>query len=201
MDRQVELAMAKWPNVPDCYGWLALDARGNWRMRDQRCQEQGLAGSKITNLALREFINRNYLCDPGGRYFFQNGPQRVFVELESTPYIAQHDPRHGWVLHTGQVLEHPDAVWALPDGQLVLSAARRLALIDDRDMAVALSRLAWHDRPASDEQVLEWLAQPCAGMTWTDSGCCVPVQHTSLATLAGRPGAGFVSSPAQTSSR
>ena len=28
MDDIVKQAMAKWPNVPHCYGWLALDARG-----------------------------------------------------------------------------------------------------------------------------------------------------------------------------
>lgn len=29
MDDIVKQAMVKWPNVPDCYGWLGLDARGN----------------------------------------------------------------------------------------------------------------------------------------------------------------------------
>ena len=29
MDDIVKQAMAKWPNVPHCYGWLALDARGS----------------------------------------------------------------------------------------------------------------------------------------------------------------------------
>ena len=28
MDDLVRAAMAKWPHVPDCRGWLALDARG-----------------------------------------------------------------------------------------------------------------------------------------------------------------------------
>ena len=26
MDDIVKQALAKWPNVPDCYGWLALDS-------------------------------------------------------------------------------------------------------------------------------------------------------------------------------
>ena len=33
MDDIVKAAMAKWLNVPDCYGWLGLDARGRWWMR------------------------------------------------------------------------------------------------------------------------------------------------------------------------
>ena len=36
---------------------------------------------------LIDFIQRNYESDPQGRWFFQNGPQRVYVELEATPWI------------------------------------------------------------------------------------------------------------------
>ncbi|MDP9108148.1 MAG: DUF2946 family protein, partial [Pseudomonadota bacterium] len=63
MDDIVKAAMAKWPNVPDCYGWLALDARGHWRMRDETAQRQNSAGDKIVHTALLAFINRNYLHD------------------------------------------------------------------------------------------------------------------------------------------
>ena len=38
MDAIVEAALRKWPNVPHCHGWLALDARGDWYMRDERVQ-------------------------------------------------------------------------------------------------------------------------------------------------------------------
>ena len=38
MDEIVKAALKKWPNVPHCYGWLALDARGDWYMRDDRIQ-------------------------------------------------------------------------------------------------------------------------------------------------------------------
>jgi hypothetical protein len=31
------------------------------------------------------FIQRNYDHDAQGQWFFQNGPQRVYVELEATP--------------------------------------------------------------------------------------------------------------------
>jgi hypothetical protein len=44
MDDIVKQAMAKWPNVPYCYGWLALDARGAWRMRDEAAQRAGGTG-------------------------------------------------------------------------------------------------------------------------------------------------------------
>ena len=36
MDEIVKAALRKWPTVPHCYGWLALDARGDWYLRDER---------------------------------------------------------------------------------------------------------------------------------------------------------------------
>ena len=82
----------KWPNVPDCYGWLALDRRGQWRMRDEFAQQNNLPGQVIQHAALNDFIERNYACDESGRYFFQNGPQRVFISLDATPWIVRMTP-------------------------------------------------------------------------------------------------------------
>ena len=91
MDAMVEAALKKWPNVPHCYGWLALDARGDWYMRDDRTQAAGpfpgVKGSRILHDKLRQFIERNYAYDEAGAWFFQNGPQRVYVELEAAPWI------------------------------------------------------------------------------------------------------------------
>jgi len=89
MDDQVLRSLMKWPNVPDCYGWLALDRRGQWRMRDEFTQQNKLPGQVIQHAALNEFISRNYACDELGRYFFQNGPQRVFISLDATPWIVR----------------------------------------------------------------------------------------------------------------
>lgn len=89
MDEQVLRSLTKWPNVPDCYGWLALDRRGQWRMRNEFAQEKNLPGQVIEHPALKEFISRNYASDALGRYFFQNGPQRVFVSLDLTPWIVR----------------------------------------------------------------------------------------------------------------
>ena len=92
MDDQVLRSLMKWPNVPDCFGWLALDRRGQWRMRDEFTQQHNLPGQVIQHAALNEFIARNYACDELGRYFFQNGPQRVFITLDATPWIARMIP-------------------------------------------------------------------------------------------------------------
>jgi len=95
MDDIVKQAMAKWPNVPNCYGWLGLDERGHWYLRDdptqaQGCFQSGVPGAKgslLQHEKLIEFIHRNYACDSTGAWFFQNGPQRVYVELAATPFV------------------------------------------------------------------------------------------------------------------
>jgi len=112
MDDIVKQAIAKWPNVPDCYGWLGLDARGNWYMRDDRAQAAGSftggtvagKGSQLKHDKLIDFIQRNYESDAQGRWFFQNGPQRVYVELEATPLIWRVDaaPAFAVTAHTGR---------------------------------------------------------------------------------------------------
>ena len=95
MDDIVKQAMAKWPNVPHCLGWLGLDERGHWYLRDDHAQargrfQSGVPGSKGSLLQhdkLIEFIHRNYAVDEKGAWFFQNGPQRVYVELAATPFV------------------------------------------------------------------------------------------------------------------
>ena len=66
----------------------------------------GARGSLLKHEKLIEFIQRNYEADPAGQWFFQNGPQRVYVELEATPWIwrLQHRPGEVCVVasHTGR---------------------------------------------------------------------------------------------------
>ena len=106
MDDIVRQAIAKWPNVPHCYGWLGLDARGRWYMRDDAVQTAGpfpvSRGSLLKHEKLVDFIERNYECDPQGRWFFQNGPQRVYVELETTPLVWRLGPGSNVTAHTGR---------------------------------------------------------------------------------------------------
>ncbi len=157
MDDIVRQAMAKWPNVPYCYGWLALDARGAWRMRDEAAQRAGSPGDKLTNAALVGFIARNYQRDERGCWYFQNGPQRVYVNLEATPFIARTDPAHGLALHTGQPFGPPGQAFLTDTGAIVLRAGDLVAQVDDRDVAQLLQLLELDGRPASDEGLMAWL--------------------------------------------
>ena len=95
MDDIVRQALAKWPDVPHCTGWLLLDRRGDWRLRDDAAQAAGALGSPIRHAALIAFIARNYEADEHGQWFFQNGPQRVYVELAYTPWIVRLAERDG----------------------------------------------------------------------------------------------------------
>ncbi|GGC83932.1 DUF2946 family protein [Undibacterium terreum] len=157
MDEIVKQAMARWPNVPHCYGWLALDARGVWRMRDERAQALKLPGDKIAHATLLGFINRNYQHDAQGRWYFQNGPQRVYINLEATPYVAHNTPDQGFVLHTGTPLDDVERAWMTKEGRLILQTGEILAQVDDRDMAACLALLRLDGKHIDDEQLLEWL--------------------------------------------
>ncbi len=144
MDDIVKQAMAKWPNVPDCYGWLGLDARGNWYMRDDRAQAlgqfaagvPGSKGSLLQHDKLIEFIGRNYSADAQGRWFFQNGPQRVYVELEAAPLVWRVQPDFSVCDHIGRVAS---VLACLVDelGYLYLVCDRVLGLVHTQDVAVA----------------------------------------------------------------
>jgi hypothetical protein len=163
MDDIVRQAMAKWPNVPHCYGWLALDARGTWRMRDEAAQRGDAPGDKLTNTTLVGFINRNYSVDERGCWYFQNGPQRVYVNLEATPFIARTDPQQGLLLQTGQPMGAPERVFLTETGQLLVCGGTQvaqlaqLAQVDDRDVAQLLAAMEVDGSPASDEALLAWL--------------------------------------------
>jgi hypothetical protein len=140
MDAIVEAALRKWPNVPHCFGWLGLDARGDWFLRDERTQAAGdfahAKGSRIEHLGLRDFIHRNYAADAAGCWFFQNGPQRVYVELESAPWIwrlADSSVAPAIEAHTGRAARFESA-WLDQTGRLFLATDLGLGLVHSVDM-------------------------------------------------------------------
>ena len=129
MDEIVLRAQAKWPGVPDVFGWLALDRRGQWLLRNPARENF----ERIGNPALRDFIARNYSCDSGGRWFFQNGPQRVFVRLAYAPLVVR--TRQTTLLdQCGREFES-DRELLDEEGSLLLHGKPGVALLDDRDLA------------------------------------------------------------------
>ena len=140
MDEIVKAALKKWPNVPHCYDWLALDARGDWYMRDERIQAAGpfprVKGSRITHDKLRAFIERNYLHDETGCWFFQNGPQRVYVELEAAPWVWRVSGDGALTSHTGREAQFQGALLD-EAGRLFLATDLGLGLVHTQDMGLA----------------------------------------------------------------
>ena len=142
MDQAVLRSLAKWPDVPDVYGWLSLDRRGNWLLKEA---DAGCFG-RIGNAALRDFISRNYAADERGCWYFQNGPQRVYVTLAYTPLVVHYE---GDVLfdHCGGPVETLET-YLDDEGSLLILGQRGIGLLDDRDLArfadaaEALPRLA-----------------------------------------------------------
>ncbi len=160
MDDIVRQAMAKWPNVPDCYGWLGLDARGNWYMRDDRAQaagafdsgRPGAKGSLLRHEKLIDFIQRNYAATPQGCWFFQNGPQRVYVELEATPWIWRIENDGTVRAHSGETVNVQRCVLD-ETGQVYLQTERGLGLVHTQDVArVADAVEAGRWRPEEEPQ-------------------------------------------------
>lgn len=127
--------MARWPRVPAVYGWLALDRRGNWLLRESAGGRYG----RIGNAALRDFIGRNYASDGRGCWYFQNGPQRVFVELAYTPWVLHYE---GEALHDQcGALVSPEETFVDDEGSVLMRIPRGAALLDDRDLAEFAARL------------------------------------------------------------
>jgi len=153
MDEIVKAALLKWPNVPDCRGWLALDARGDWYMRDEACQRAGAfpqpKGSVIRHDKLRDFIGRNYDADANGAWYFQNGPQRVYVELEAAPLVLRVIDATTVEAHTGERLT-PLSTWLDETGWLYALTDRGLGLVHSQDVGQAAELIeagAWSPQP------------------------------------------------------
>ena len=196
MDEIVKQALAKWPSVPHCYGWLALDARGAFRMRDEATQQANLPGDIIRHTALLAFIYRNYTHDERGAWFFQNGPQRVYVDLETTPFVARTDPVHQFVLHDGKLMTDMNEVCLTEQGQLVLRNSRQIAMLDDRDLAQCLTLLKRQGKVINDDQLLHWLASPTDDLSLSTLTGDIPVRWMRSDRLASS--FGFIRRPEQT---
>lgn len=181
MDQNVLDALNKWPNVPECFGWLALDRRGQWRMRNEESQSQELLGEIIKHAALQHAITKNYARDSKGRFFFQNGPQRVFIDLAYTPWIIRiyPDDNETWLLQTttGQVVE---PIQCLVDqaGQVLIEAdfvvktlsqvftnsfetqiLRGVGLLHDHDLDLFASHATFNQSNTKALGFLEWANQ------------------------------------------
>ena len=116
-------------------------------MRDEFAQQNKLPGQVIAHRALNDFISRNYDCDSLGRYFFQNGPQRVFITLDKTPWVVRIIPSEKGLQLITQCQNSIEPSSALSDesgniyivgkvnqGQLSKQNSQTVALLHDHDL-------------------------------------------------------------------
>jgi hypothetical protein len=149
MDDIVLKGVAKWPNVPAVYGWLALDRRGEWLLK----------GERICNPTVTAFIGRNYECDERGRWFFQNGPQRVYVRLEYTPLVYRVSPIHGERLEletqNGIRTNLGTGAWLDEEGALLINTDIGVGVVHDKDLPLILGALVDATGKLLDDEELE----------------------------------------------
>ena len=151
MDDMVLRGMARWPDVPCVFGWLSLDRRGRWRLR----------GETIGNRTTCEYIARNYQPDACGRWYFQNGPQRVFVTLEVAPLVFSLLPDDRLRAHTGVVTDCVRRVLLDARGDLLLDTPPGAGVLQPGDLTLLGERFCAADgTPLADEQVEAVLAAP-----------------------------------------
>jgi hypothetical protein len=164
MDEIVLRGMAKWPNVPAVYGWLALDRRGDWRIK----------GERVANTLVSEFIGRNYSRDSRGCWFFQNGPQRVFVDLGYTPFVyriaSPEDAPLELEAHNGSRVAAVGGAWLDEAGALLLQTEHGIGTVHDRDLERLLPYFVGADgTPMPDDaldQLMEALQQGTPAPLW-----------------------------------
>ena len=195
MDEQVLRSLVKWPNVPDCYGWLALDRRGQWRMRDEFTQQHHLPGQVIVHQALKEFISRNYARDSQGRYFFQNGPQRVFITLDATPWVVRIIPSDQGIRLLTQCQSSLEPTAALSDenGNIYIVGKVTQTIYEDNDRgkfsiqeSESIALLHDHDLDLfSDQSQVEEDACSFRG-SWQWDGKSLPIEPIHSSELAER---------------
>ena len=145
MDDRVLRAMVKWPKVPGVYGWLALDRRGRWR----------LDGGLVRNRNTAQAINRNYGCDPSGRSYYQNGPQRSYVELEYTPWVYVLDGDGRLHTHTGLALKALQGAWLDDESNLLLESEHGIGVGSDVDLDTLTEQFCDSDGQTMEDEEIE----------------------------------------------
>jgi len=162
MDEIVIRAMQKWPDVPDVFGWLKLDRRGNWLVRMPTEGAGAPVFDRISHAGVIEFIGRNYQADNSRRWFFQNGPQRVFVTLEYTPFVFRlRADGKSLEAHTARAVSELKGAWVDDGGMLVLETDMGPGVVLDRDLPRLLEKIVVTDGARADDEALESVA---AGM-------------------------------------
>ncbi|HEY5756002.1 MAG TPA: DUF2946 family protein [Steroidobacter sp.] len=175
MDEWVLNALKRWPNVPALFGWLGLDRRGRWLVQ----------GETISHPRIVEVINRNYAADEKGRWYFQNGPQRGYIQLESTPLILfVADDNEHLITHTGLPVEQLRAASIDEEGSLVIATEYGPGELSGTDLQWALGGLSIAGKQVDEDALAAALEQPThsqTNITLTAGTSQLPLQRLDFA--------------------
>ncbi|MBL8447214.1 MAG: DUF2946 family protein [Zoogloeaceae bacterium] len=156
VDAEVLAALARWPNVPDVFGWVRLDMRGQWHLGHGPVRHPGLAA----------FLSRNYVVPSVGSCFVQNGPQRAFVTLDYTPWVLRCDTGE-LRRHTGDSVSDPKTAWIDQNGSVLIAFEDSIGVLDDRDLAALIPSFRGSNADGNpDSAVEEFLAAPETRRLW-----------------------------------
>ncbi len=125
-----------------------------------RAARDGAPGFEhISNRAVVEFIGRNYGEDAEHRWYFQNGPQKVFVALDYTPWVYRlDDAARGFLTHSGAAPRAIDAAFVDDSGSLLLASDLGIGVLLDRDLPAVIESLR-DERGRRVENLLEEIAR------------------------------------------
>jgi hypothetical protein len=165
MQEWVLKAMQRWPNVPALFDWLRLDRRGRWLVQ----------GETISHPRIIETINQNYGHDEHGRWYFQNGPQRGYMELEYAPFVLRRES-DGFVTHNGLRVERPTQAVLDEVGTLSLATEHGLGEVYGGDLDWVLERLSIDDEALDEEAIAELLDLPSR----TETNAVLALGHERL---------------------
>lgn len=185
MEPWVLKALQRWPDVPAVFGWLSLDRRGRWLIK----------GEHITRLQIIETINANYGSDEHGRWYFQNGPQRGYMQLAYAPFVL-HVNDGALMTHTRQRVEQVSRVYLDEEGSLLFVTEHGPGVLIDNDLDWALARMGRDNNSVTAEDIATALALPSGGSTelvFSWQGAQLPMTRLDF---AAQPNAfGFVRDP------
>jgi hypothetical protein len=155
MEEWVHRSLKRWPNVPALFGWLRLDRRGRWLIQ----------GEHITRPQIIDTINRNYAADEQGQWYFQNGPQRGYMELEYAPLVLRATADNYLVTHTELRVDLPSQAFMDEEGALLFKTEHGPAALIDDELEWALQRISVRGQPIDETRLAEALVLPSGSST------------------------------------
>lgn len=148
-DDYVQRALKRWPNVPALFGWLGLSRRGRWLIQ----------GETISHPLIVQSIDRNYAADEHGRWYFQNGPQRGYIDLDAAPWVL-HVAADQLVTHTLRLVQSISAAYLDEEGGVLLVTEHGPGELAGDDLDWLLGRLSVRGQRVDDSALTDALSLP-----------------------------------------